>query len=434
MSEQRPAQQWIVKVNGVEEVRLDPGESLEIGRKPLRPLADDGMRRLDVPDQTKSMSKRHAAFSVSAQGAGSLRDLNSTNGTYVVRDDGELMRIPPQADFLLPRATMRFQFGDVPVDFVRVEVTAADEAAGEDVPNLFSYASTGAQDAEPDAADMSVDDILDLRAGEPTGAFDASSVRSRIGALHDRAVASGTGAIIASDGGQRDLFADAIDEVQAGVPAADAEPSPFVGAADIAAAAQASTPTVVPSAGVPGVGVPTESAHPVAQTSPFAQSNPVVQPFVQPTVQPVQTVQPAQEAAQPVVQPTVQPVIQQQPVVQPQQVQPVQSTAQPVQTAAPASTFEPGSVFEMVSRRTAEAARPAAIEAGGHTSDQAKVTRDFAAQFDMARYPQLLPFLAMNPALYDDLYAWLSALGDKDIDAALERNEGYRDYRKAMGK
>lgn len=52
----------------------------------------------------------------------------------------------------------------------------------------------------------------------------------------------------------------------------------------------------------------------------------------------------------------------------------------------------------------------------------------------MARHPELLPFLAMNPSLYDDLYTWLAAQGNADIDEALSKNAGYEDYRKAMGK
>lgn len=441
MNEQRPAQQWIVKVNGVEEVRLNPGESLEIGRKPLRPLADDGMRRLDVPDGTRSMSKRHAAFSVSDQGAGSLRDLNSTNGTYVVRDDGELMRVPAQTDFLLPRATMRFQFGDVPVDFIRMETPVETPSAGGDVPNLFSYAAAGAQDQEPDAADMSVDDILDLRAGEPTGAFDASSVRSRIGALHDRAVASGTGAIIASDVPQasvpqtsegRDLFADAIDEVKADArQAADEEPLPF--GQGIAAQPGVATQSGVAAQYGDAAQQPVEAATPVIRTAATAQPG-----------QPIQTAQP-QAVAQPTA--TVQPQVTMAQSVSAQSVSAHSVSAQPVQSmpaaqptaatqpiASPTAAFEPGSVFELVSRHAAQAAAAPVIEVGGHTSEQAKVTRDLAAQYDMARYPQLLPFLAMNPALYDDLYAWLAALGDQDVDAALEHNEGYLDYLKATGR
>ena len=70
----------------------------------------------------------------------------------------------------------------------------------------------------------------------------------------------------------------------------------------------------------------------------------------------------------------------------------------------------------------------------GLTSDQAKSTTDFTEQFEIARHPQLLPFLAMNPSLYDDLYAWLSAQGNADIDTALSKNAGYSEYRTAVGK
>ena len=66
--------------------------------------------------------------------------------------------------------------------------------------------------------------------------------------------------------------------------------------------------------------------------------------------------------------------------------------------------------------------------------DDAKRTDDFTVQFEMARHPELLPFLAMNPSQYDDLYAWLGALGNADIDAALSHNPGYAEYRKAVGK
>ncbi len=74
------------------------------------------------------------------------------------------------------------------------------------------------------------------------------------------------------------------------------------------------------------------------------------------------------------------------------------------------------------------------MEAGGYNSDQARRSDDFAEQFEMARHAELLPFLAMNPALYDDLYAWLAAQGNADVDKALSTNPGYEDYRKAMGK
>ncbi|MCT6900413.1 MAG: hypothetical protein M3Z40_05145, partial [Bifidobacterium sp.] len=75
-----------------------------------------------------------------------------------------------------------------------------------------------------------------------------------------------------------------------------------------------------------------------------------------------------------------------------------------------------------------------AIVVDGMSSDDAKRTGDFALQFAMAKHRQLLPFLAMNPALYDDLYAWLEAQGDQDIDAALRNNDGYHEYLNAVRK
>ena len=74
------------------------------------------------------------------------------------------------------------------------------------------------------------------------------------------------------------------------------------------------------------------------------------------------------------------------------------------------------------------------IEVNGYTSDQAKTTEDYTEQFAIANCEELLPFLAMNPLLYDDLYNWLEDQGKSDIDAALENNEGYKSYRKAVGK
>ena len=144
MSEdQRTAQQWTVKVDGTELKKLGSGESVEIGRKPLRPLADDGFARLDIMDTNKSMSKRHAIVSVDAQGNASVRDLKSTNGSFVVADNGQLMRLPADEDFKLPSTPMTLQFGDVRVTFERDSVSAMPESestASAPVSNLFSYA------------------------------------------------------------------------------------------------------------------------------------------------------------------------------------------------------------------------------------------------------------------------------------------------------
>ena len=355
MSEdQRPARQWIVRINGVEQARINPGERVEIGRKPLRPLPDDGERRVETVDEGKSMSKRHATFSVSASGDASLRDLGSTNGSYIVRDNGSLMRVPLNTDFPLLRDRIRFQFGDVPVDFERVDNAApiqtaaaakpenaqtggspagrgdADDAA-KPVDNLFSYADGSAKPAGPNPSSLSVDDILDLRAGEPTRAFAAHSVRSKITRLHDQAI-------------QEDRT---VPETKGSDGATSDEPE--------------------------------ESQPAVADRQPAASA-------------------PGGSAS-------------------------VHFTP----------TFAPGSVFDRVSRGDFDAHKPQ-VEIDGLNSDDAKTTRDYATQFQMAHHSELLPFLAMNPALYDDLYAWLSAQGNHDVDAALTTNEGYRHYRQTSGK
>ncbi len=103
------------------------------------------------------------------------------------------------------------------------------------------------------------------------------------------------------------------------------------------------------------------------------------------------------------------------------------------ETSAFIPVFEPGSVFDRVAKGEFKE-QEQTIEVDGLTSDDAKRTDDFTEQFEMARHPELLPFLAMNPFLYDDLYAWLAALGNQDVDAALSSNEGYAQYRKAVGK
>lgn len=510
--EQRMTQQWTIKVNGVDIKSVKPGESVEIGRKPLRPLPDDGHERLEIQDGTRSMSKRHALFTVSAAGSGTIRDLGSTNGSYVVRGNGDLMRLPVRGDFLIPTSPIRMQFGDVPVDFVRVSQPVSEKFT---VPDLFGYApdTVKQEQQEPDAADMSVDDILDLRAGEPTAAFSSETVRRRVRDLN-AGLASGLNGLVGREGSNddpepdfmpihvpqddaktpdaspRDLFADAAlteapksDAVESGVAisvaeetvvneqrdttseptdrsklnadgqnvtdqnATDQNTSTENVTSNVAASeseanqhavdhvdAAASVASVVNNAdNTVGVVVTGHngSAHNDAENTDSQRDTQTQSPQAQPSqAQPNQT-QPEREIpdehrrfAEPTsyAESTVQVASQ----VSSQSVQPDETT-----TFTP--MFEPGSVFERVSKGEFRGGEPR-IEAGGYTSDEAKSTSDFTEQFEIARHPQLLPFLAMNPSLYDDLYAWLAAQGNADIDAALSKNAGYRDYREAVGK
>ena len=245
--------QWTVKVDGNNVKTLHDGESVEIGRKPLRPLSDDGFARLDIMDPGKSMSKRHAVLSVDKQGNCSVRDLHSTNGSFVVTNNGQLMRLPAGEDIKLPIDSMTLQFGDV-----RLTLESAFEHDDEDddatsgvsddtsqpVSNLFEYAVSDEAPQEPDAADMSVDDILNLRAGEPTTFFHARNVTDRADALHQAerqtftpehadkpeledafpSVSLVQETVVAADK-PRDLFADALaeDSEEAGQSTAPAE-------------------------------------------------------------------------------------------------------------------------------------------------------------------------------------------------------------------
>lgn len=642
---------------------------MEIGRKPLRPVPSGGMRRIEILDDTRSMSKRHAEFSVKSDGNAILRDLNSTNGTFLVRPGNELVRLPGGSDFALNDDTVRLQFGDVPVDFVRFiddDTTSKDD----DVANLFDYALDN-QPSEPEVADMSIDDILNLRAGEPTDIFNAGQVRSRAKELRQSEqqtfvpfssplnplAVNDANDDDAQDAAPRDLFADAHDVAAGKIdePAAKKEefvprmhdgprhadrrnadslvsvselaqqhrpiPSLSIPTSEpvIGATREPVSPTVSPTNsanGEPSISTTirpqsesdnaqpdyTQSASPQQQPSVWQTSmragvamqpqQPIVQQSaqpMQPTAQPVQSaqpMQPVQQPAQPVAQQMPDPaqptqlvdashIAVQQPMMQPQNVQtsasqvplvnvaiPTEPTpeqqptssdaftaqrnalhfdviesalqgadnaatfdnasttenpttpdnfattgnpsaadatvpievaapahqtnfvaeatattdaATPVNTATPANTtvptntaapttatapaddaydrfrrhdddaqpldetqtftpaFEPGSVFERVANGDFDKPKEL-IEVDGYTSDDARRSDDFTEQFEMARHAELLPFLAMNPTLYDDLYEWLAAQSNADIDEALSRNPGYEDYRKAVGK
>lgn len=493
--------EWTVKINGVDRISVKPGECVEIGRKPLRPLADDGNTRLDVADQTKSMSKRHAMFTVKSNGTASVRDLGSTNGSYVVRENGDLLRLPANVEFLLPTSPMRMQFGDVPADFIRIDDPVA-EPLDLKVPDLFGYAVHEAPQ-EPDAADMSVDDILDLRAGEPTAIFSADNVRRKVDELELGSL-NITQPVTKNDEPAipRDLFADALaqhaeqeterknqqamDSVV--LPKQQTEPesttvtpaskhSRISGIVPVDAIAHAvvkhapstsepavASAAVVESDAAAGASKSAENVQSAPNTddsqpvdavaqhsegtqSEAAQSGNTQSETAQPTTTQPETAQPATDAPEDQQQPTAeahQEAATATATSADQQLATETETAQQsVSEAYEASdiystgvhtpVFEPGSVFERVAKGELKAQEPA-VEVDGLTSDEAKTTQDFNVQFEVARHPELLAFLAMNPYLYDDMYSWLAARGEADIDEALSHNKGYQEYREAVGK
>lgn len=464
--------EWTVKINGVDRISVKPGECVEIGRKPLRPLADDGNTRLDVADQTKSMSKRHAMFTVKSNGTASVRDLGSTNGSYVVRENGDLLRLPANVEFLLPTSPMRMQFGDVPADFIRIDDPVA-KPLDLKVPDLFGYAVHEAPQ-EPDAADMSVDDILDLRAGEPTAIFSADNVRRKVDELELGSL-NITQPVTKNDEPAipRDLFADALaqhaeqeterknqqamDSVV--LPKQQTEPesttvtpaskhSRISGIVPVDAIAHAVVKHA-PSTSEPAVAsaavVESDVVAGASKSAENVQSEDTQPETAQPTTTQPETAQPAADvpddqqrtAAEAYQESTAAGVADQQPAAETETAQ--QSVSEAYEASDIYSTgvhtpvFEPGSVFERVAKGELKAQEPA-VEVDGLTSDEAKTTQDFNVQFEVARHPELLAFLAMNPYLYDDMYSWLAARGEADIDEALSHNKGYQEYREAVGK
>ena len=461
--------EWTVKINGVDRISVKPGECVEIGRKPLRPLADDGNTRLDVADQTKSMSKRHAMFTVKSNGTASVRDLGSTNGSYVVRENGDLLRLPANVEFLLPTSPMRMQFGDVPADFIRIDDPVA-KPLDLKVPDLFGYAVHEAPQ-EPDAADMSVDDILDLRAGEPTAIFSADNVRRKVDELELGSL-NITQPVTKNDEPAipRDLFADALaqhaeqeterknqqamDSVV--LPKQQTEPesttvtpaskhSRISGIVPVDAIAHAVVKHA-PSTSEPAVAsaavVESDVVAGASKSAENVQSENTQPEIAQPATAQSETDQPAADvpddqqrtAAEAYQESIAAGVADQQPAAETETAQQSVSEASDIySTGVHTPVFEPGSVFERVAKGELKAQEPA-VEVDGLTSDEAKTTQDFNVQFEVARHPELLAFLAMNPYLYDDMYSWLAARGEADIDEALSHNKGYQEYREAVGK
>lgn len=461
--------EWTVKINGVDRISVKPGESVEIGRKPLRPLADDGNTRLDVADQTKSMSKRHAMFTVKSNGTASVRDLGSTNGSYVVRENGDLLRLPANTEFLLPASPMRMQFGDVPADFIRIDDPVA-KPLDLKVPDLFGYAVHEAPQ-EPDAADMSVDDILDLRAGEPTAIFSADNVRRKVDELELGSL-NITQPVTKNDEPAipRDLFADALaqhaeqeterktqqamdsvvlpkqqTEPESSTVAPASKHSRISGIVPVDAIAHAVVKHS-PSTSEPAVAsvavVESDAAAGASKSAENVQSEDTQPEIAQPATAQSETDQPAADvpddqqrtAAEAYQESTAAGVADQQPAAETETAQQSVSEASDIySTGVHTPVFEPGSVFERVAKGELKAQEPA-VEVDGLTSDEAKTTQDFNVQFEVARHPELLAFLAMNPYLYDDMYSWLAARGEADIDEALSHNKGYQEYREAVGK
>ena len=162
---------WKITVND-QSITVTAPARVYIGRKPMRPVeVPDNATRFDVPDLTKSMSKNHALLTVEDNGQAELSDLNSTNGTYIRNAHDVLLRVPAENPYTISSEQISGQFGDVSFEIAvnQTQQQSAPEGPAPAVQNLFDFKSPVSDDAP--APSMSVDDILDLRAGEPTHMF-----------------------------------------------------------------------------------------------------------------------------------------------------------------------------------------------------------------------------------------------------------------------
>lgn len=466
VSRQRVAQQWIVRANGVECARIRQGRSVEIGRRPIRPIADDGHERVEVDDADRSMSKRHALVTVGSTGSAVVRDLHSTNGTFVVGSEGGLTRLQPDADFLLPASPMRLQFGDVRMDFIRIEEPDDGQDAAP-VRNLFGSASPAQSSAGSDLASLPVDDILNVRVGEPTVVFrtadarqspeerrqQASATEQGVPPLDASPIAAGAPADDDADDAVGDAEPDDAAPLSEGLsadqqvadgsragsgPASDSASEPVDGASasDVDQSAASSVPLISRSVGVesePRDLFADAKAAKLADGTASGGGDAARAPrrpltaaddgsAAAPSLRRAPEGRAAAAARSAASSPTSS-------VVRASAASAASAVGLPSEGLPGASpVFEPGSIFARVKKGEFDRRRPS-ISVGGFTSDRAMVTTDYDEQCGMARHVELLPFLAMNPSLYDALYDWLARHRDADIDAALESNPGYREHR-----
>lgn len=379
---------WAIEMNGAEMTRVKPGESVVVGRKPIRPMVEtEADRRVDIDDPGKSMSKRHMLLSVDEYGRASIEDVGSTNGSFTVRDDGALTRLPAGTKLTLRQSPTRVQLGDMTIELREV---TRDTTSDHPVASLFDGNGMSPTEMAGIAGGArNIDQILDVRAGEPTTAVSADDVRHR--------AARPAGASPVESLESRGWNADKPQERKA--------------------------PEETPAD-------PAPAATPAASAAPASAAAPLSQDFIG-AAPGAQDAQPAQEAAE------ERPVSRFAPIIPPASAQPAAAAEPSFGTSSTTPRYDAGSMLDRISRgevadapaRPQPKADPDERVVSGYSVREVRTTDDYDKQFDMAQHADLAPFLAMNPYLYADLYSWLEALGDADVNTALASNSGYREWK-----
>ena len=464
---------WVITVVDTDQRRIfEPGDTVIIGRTPLRPalVQDTGVLRLNIKDPKKSMSKKHLSLSLDAKGEATIRDLSSTNGTYVVKPNGELARIPADRSLVLDESPVRLQLGDVGLVLEEIpEGASVDKLApiqhhGKHAVDLFADAKTRNQapngrldhlerqqrdEQEARSVRMDVHDVLDLRAGEPTGAFDAATVRRRIRAMQqqERALSPASfqpktrragsdrqnptsNAVLSkrSVGASRKSSSTARDEPplpgsgimtvpQLQPEMTEQEVKEVVAQqhshkSEVAPLIDEHVKRVTTATAVQGTVAQQVAAASGARMTRRMLQHPTITSVAKLSVTPQETASEAEQTSK----------------MQKTPPSSVWKQSAPSKQPVGSTGYEPGSVLDRLTRGEYETSRPAIVVDGTLSSDDAQRVTDHTKQFEMAKHHELLPFLALNPYLYDDLYSWLEAIGDPVITTALKTNSGYQAY------
>lgn len=489
--------QWVLSVPSTgQNLVVRPGQTVVLGRTPLRAASvpsEPGELRLNINDPRKSLSKRHLSLSVDESGQATVCDFNSTNGTYVVRADGDLLRIPPARALVLDESPVHLQLGDVSVLLGKATIPAGgtgkqsakqdqDAAPGKDAAaaEISQKSSSAEENAVLLAADKGADEAAANRLAAEADANGATSVEAASSAALAQPQPANGGAAQADNGATEvaeaaaqadsepsamiagftvrkpveDLFTVARrkqdeEEAQAGAQQADGQQAAEsvdsgmfdvhdvldVRAGEPTSAfdtrsvqrrlndlrrRDAAMPSFAPSnAGHAGEAGSAASA--AANGSSNAAGAAASGEFATASGQEQAINQPQQFQAQNS-QSSLEDIAASSASFNPGQPVGVAQVHQPQVTG-----FEPGSVLDRLSRGEMTSHRPE-VEIDGMTSDEARNTENHARQFEMAKHHEFLPYLSLNPYLYDDLYAWLGAMGDPTVDAALAMNSSYQEF------
>lgn len=347
---------WLVTVVGTGQKGIfKPGDLVIIGRTPKHlPTPGSSFVRFNIDNPQKSMSKRHVSLQINPNGA-TIKDLGSTNGTYLVKKNGALVKLPVGEEFLLDKSPVRLQLGDVGIILEKTEDQSEEENEGKKNGDLFANSPSSP------SAPRSVKDIreaMEEREGEPTFLIDADSVAEKVKEKQEKEKEE--------EEKKEEEKSKAVSEVQ-------------------------------------------ESEREKEEAVEESEK--------------VEKIQEENRQKAKLVDKAIEEMLKKGdfPLSIP-------SATVPLPKARTAES----SLFERLTR--ANRGRSEIIRlSNGMSSEEAERTESFARQFELAKHREMLPFLALNPYLYSDLYMWLEALGDPVIKAALQTNRGYQTFKKDGG-